>query len=424
MDDRDNCGMCGNACAAGEVCSNGACSLSCQIDLTDCNGVCANLMTDIANCGVCGMACAAGEVCSNGTCALSCQTDLLDCNGLCVDVTSNSAHCGMCGNACSADAVCSNGQCASTTPVDLQFISISDWHAQLDPLNVSGVDIGGASVLSAYFQNERTANPNTVTVTAGDAYGASPPLAAFFDEVPAVKALNLMGLDVDSFGNHNFDKGVTHLQSMIDLATYKYVSSNLKNLAANLTNVESPYYLMDVGGIRVAFIGITNSDSPSLLPPGSLGTLTIDNEIASAKMAKDAAQTAGAQIFVALVHHGATLCDPVTSTCSGPLIDIAKGLTGFHIVFGDHTDIEVNEVINGARVDRKQEQRTYVCARGAERHSVDGIRHKKLGIHHIANQVSRNARCGYRDNASTLSYAAFGGARWCHRHCVKYLPAR
>lgn len=266
----------------------------------------------------------------------------------------------MCGNACAADAVCSNGKCESTTPVDLQFLSISDWHAQLDPLNVSGVEIGGAAVLSAHFQNERIVNPNTVTVAAGDAFGASPPLAAFFNEEPAVKALNLMGLDVDTFGNHNFDKGVMHLQSMIDLAQYTFVSSNLNNLGANLTGVESPYYLMDVAGVRVAFIGITNPDAPSLLAPGSLGTLTIGNSITSAMMAKNAAKAAGAKIFVALVHEGATLCDTMTQKCSGPLIDFAKGLNGFHIVFGDHTDIEVNEVINGAHVvENKSKGRTY-----------------------------------------------------------------
>lgn len=256
----------------------------------------------------------------------------------------------MCGKICAADAVCSNGTCVSTTPVDLQLLSISDWHAQLDPINVSGVEIGGASVLSAYFAADRMANANTVTVTAGDAFGASPPLAAFFDELPAVKALNLMGLDVDSFGNHNFDKGVMHLQSMIDASTYRYVSSNLNNLAGNLTGIETPYYIVNMGGVPVAFIGITNTDAPSLLAPGSMGTITIGNEITSAMAAKDAARAAGAKVFVALVHQGATLCDAMTQKCSGPLIDFAKGLTGFHVVFGDHTDIQVNEIINGARV--------------------------------------------------------------------------
>ncbi len=359
--DVGNCGTCGNTCAQGKVCSNGTCALSCQVDLTDCSGLCANLATDFANCGTCGNTCAQGEVCSNGTCALSCQTGLEDCSGLCVDVLSNSAHCGACGNVCAFDAVCSNGNCESTTPVDLQFLSVSDWHAQLDPLTVSiggvNTDIGGAAVLTTYFKNERMANPNTLTVTAGDAFGASPPLAAFFNEEPAVKAMNLMGFDVDALGNHNFDKGVMHLQSMINLAEYKFVSSNLMNLGANLTGVESPYYLVDVAGVRVAFIGITNPDAPVLLGPGSMGTITIDNPIMSAMAAKDAAKSQGAKIFVALIHEGATLCNPI---CSGPLLDFAKGVNGFHIIFGDHTDIEVNEVINGARVvENRAKGRTY-----------------------------------------------------------------
>ena len=63
--------------------------------------------------------------------------------------------------------------------VDLQFVNVSDWHAQLDPLVVGTTQIGGAAVLSTYFKQERQANPNTITLTAGDAYGASPPLSGW-----------------------------------------------------------------------------------------------------------------------------------------------------------------------------------------------------------------------------------------------------
>ncbi len=91
-------------------------------------------------------------------------------------------------------------------PVDIQFLNISDWHAQLDPLFVFPVgNFGGAAELSTYFQQERANNPNTLTLTAGDAYGGSPPLSNFFDEEPAVRAMRLMGFDADTFGNHNFD---------------------------------------------------------------------------------------------------------------------------------------------------------------------------------------------------------------------------
>ncbi|MDC0739897.1 MXAN_6577-like cysteine-rich protein [Polyangium mundeleinium] len=348
--DVENCGGCGLACAPGEVCSNGMCALSCQVDLTDCGGVCANLQTDLGNCGACGQACAPGEVCSNGMCALSCQAELVACDGLCVDTATNPAHCGACGTTCKFDEVCSNGTCESTTPVDLQFLSVSDWHGQLDPLVVNNVEIGGASVLSAYFQKERTTNPNTLVFTAGDGIGASPPLASYFNEEPAIKAMSLMGIDAYTFGNHDFDRGVGHLQSMIDLSTFEWVTSNLANIDGNLTGVATPYHMVEVGGLKVAIIGITSPDAPASTAPGSFGTITIKNPITSAMEARNAAEAAGAKVFVAIVHLGASLCDQATGTCQGPLLDFAKGVNGFDVILGDHTDIQVNTVINGARV--------------------------------------------------------------------------
>jgi 5'-nucleotidase len=115
----------------------------------------------------------------------------------------------------------------SRTPVEIQLLNVSDWHAQIDPISVTGLgNVGGAAQIAAYWNADRAANPNTLTLTAGDAFGAAPPLSSFFDEEPAVRTLNLMGLNVDTFGNHNFDRGVAHLQRMIDLADYQYVSAN------------------------------------------------------------------------------------------------------------------------------------------------------------------------------------------------------
>src|SRR5262245_13292439 len=81
-----------------------------------------------------------------------------------------------------------SAELSSSTPVSIQFLSVSDWHAQLDPLTVNGVAIGGAPIISAYWQADRAANPNTLSLTAGDAFGASPPLSGFFDDTPAILA--------------------------------------------------------------------------------------------------------------------------------------------------------------------------------------------------------------------------------------------
>ncbi len=234
--------------------------------------------------------------------------------------------------------------------VEIQFLTVSDWHAQLDPLFVSGVgNVGGAAELSTYFQMERAANPNTLTLTAGDAFGASPPLSNFFNEEPAVLAMNLMGFDADTLGNHNFDRGIAHLQQMINLAQFSYLSANLKNVDDNLTGV-APFKIFDVGGVRVGVIGITNPEAPTLVFPGSFGTIVVTDPVPAANKAKAMARQAGAKILVAITHLGVTGMDPATGAPVGPLIDFASNVGGFDVIVGDHTDFQFSGIINNAVV--------------------------------------------------------------------------
>ncbi|HEY4393003.1 MAG TPA: LamG-like jellyroll fold domain-containing protein [Polyangia bacterium] len=117
--DSDNCGTCGNACGTGQVCQSGVCTLSCGA-LTKCSpssGVpyCANTMTDNANCGTCGTACTGANVCSNGLCTITCGmlTTCTPSSGspYCANTTTDNANCGTCGNACTGADVCTNGAC-------------------------------------------------------------------------------------------------------------------------------------------------------------------------------------------------------------------------------------------------------------------------------------------------------------------------
>ncbi len=248
-------------------------------------------------------------------------------------------------------------------PVEIQILTVSDWHAQLDPLSISGQNVGGAAVLSAYFAAERAANPNTLTLTAGDAFGASPPLSGFFNEQPAVQAMNLMGFDADTFGNHNFDRGTTHLQQMIDLAEFQYVSANLKHLEDNLTGV-LPYKIFTVGGVKVAVIGITNPEAPTLVFPGSFGTIEVKDPVPAANRTRAAARRAGAKLFVAITHLGVTGTDPATGQAIGPLIDFANNVGGFDVIIGDHTDVQFSGVINNALVvENRSKGATYARSR-------------------------------------------------------------
>lgn len=244
-------------------------------------------------------------------------------------------------------------------PVEIRFISVSDWHGQLDPLSVAGEGtFGGAAALSTYFQMERLDNPNTLTLTAGDAFGASLPLSSFFEEAPAVMSMNFMGFDVDTFGNHNFDRGIAHLQQMIDIAEFQYVSANLKRRDDNLTGVKD-FEIFDLGGVKVAVIGITNPEAPTLVFPGSFGTIEVTDPVRAAHKAKRDAKHAGAKVFVAITHLGVTGFD-ADGNAFGPLIDFAQDVRGFDVIFGDHTNVDFSGVINEALVvENRSKGRTY-----------------------------------------------------------------
>ena len=240
-------------------------------------------------------------------------------------------------------------------PVDIQFLNVSDWHGNIDPLS----GIGGSAAISSFWQYDRSLNPNTITLTAGDDFGATPPLSGFFNEEPAVLAERIMGIQVGTFGNHNFDRGTTHLQSMIKLAgartdathpgtPFRYVTSNLTNLYQNLKGV-APMEFFRVGGITVAVIGVTNPEAPGLVTPGNFGTIVPSDPVKAANKARILARLAGASVVVAITHMGVRGFDS-SGNAFGELVDFATASHGFDVIFGDHTDIQYSGTINGQLV--------------------------------------------------------------------------
>jgi 2',3'-cyclic-nucleotide 2'-phosphodiesterase (5'-nucleotidase family) len=236
------------------------------------------------------------------------------------------------------------GQAKKGGTVDVQLLTVSDWHGQLTP--VSGV--GGAAFLKTYFDEARAENPNTLTFMAGDSFGATPPISSFFEDEPAVQAMNMMGVTADTFGNHNFDRGIAHLQRMVDLADFDFLSANLRNLEENLTGVEK-MKLYNVGGIKVAVIGITNEEAPTLVSPGALGTIEITDSIAAANRTAAVARRAGAQVVVILTHKGIRGFD-ASGAAFGELIDFANGVDPrlIDVIVGDHTNFTYSGVHQGS----------------------------------------------------------------------------
>ena len=141
--DPDNCGKCGAACKAGEVCSAGVCAPTCGGGTTKCGSTCIDTKVDVENCGACAGKCAPGELCSGGKCATTCQAPYATCGGAdggggtayCADLQSSDTDCGQCGNACASGYVCRMGKCTSTCGANLSKCPVDGGDRCVDTTN-------------------------------------------------------------------------------------------------------------------------------------------------------------------------------------------------------------------------------------------------------------------------------------------------
>jgi len=236
----------------------------------------------------------------------------------------------------------------TSCPTSIRLLSLSDWRGALDPVQVApDPSTGGAAVIDAYWDAERAGNPNTIAVAAGQSFGGGAPLSEMFADAPTIAAMNMMGFTADALGNRNFMYGLPKLQANINGASFGFTAANL-NTAGALSGT-SQYRMVRVGGVDVAFIGITNHTAPSLTPAGSFGAITISDPVSSANAARLAARNAGADLVVGLVQYGATGVDGVGQPV-GPLVDFAVAVSGFDVIVGAHSERTVSASVGGALV--------------------------------------------------------------------------
>lgn len=126
-----HCGACSDPCTvpanAVATCTGMQCGFTCLTGFDDCdgepsNGCETNLNEATSHCGACNNHCGYANgtpSCSGGACSIQCNTNWGDCDGIngngCeTNLTNNSSHCGTCGHDCLGGG-CSTSRCTAWT---------------------------------------------------------------------------------------------------------------------------------------------------------------------------------------------------------------------------------------------------------------------------------------------------------------------
>ena len=221
---------------------------------------------------------------------------------------------------------------AAADPVEVDLLTINDFHGRLE----AAPPVAGAATLGGMVAAYEAANPNTILAAAGDLIGASTFTSFIQDDQPTIDALNAIGLDVSSFGNHEFDQGRDDIARIQDEADWPYLAANLYDRAAGVPAFDE-YSVIETGGVSIGFVGAVTEELPSLVSPDGIASLEVRpivpevNRVAAALSDGDPAN-GEADVVILLVHEG-----PATTTLESST-DPASAFGG--IITGASADVD------------------------------------------------------------------------------------
>jgi 2',3'-cyclic-nucleotide 2'-phosphodiesterase (5'-nucleotidase family) len=257
----------------------------------------------------------------------------------------------------------------------VRIVGFNDFHGQLvdSASKVDDVPIGGAATLSSYIQRERAGNPNgTVVVTAGDNIGAAPPESTLLRHHSTIAVLDAMGLDLTTFGNHEFDDGYAEAIRIIfgdgayaaaraqqglppqqrrrrgagasvdakkgaaGVAAAKgktrWPGSPFPWVAANVVYAKTgrpvlpPYVIKELNGVKVAFVGAVTADLKNVTNAKGIPNIKALDVADSVNRYVPQLQAKGVKTIVVVMHEGGNVDKTDRTKVDGPVKDIAERL--------------------------------------------------------------------------------------------------
>lgn len=140
----------------------------------------------------------------------------------------------------------------------LTILHSNDLHGDFLPKETDGKETGGLSRLAGYVNKIRSERENVIYAIAGDMFRGSV-IDSEYQGLSTIDLMNNLNPDVATIGNHEVDYGFAHLLFLEKCAKFPIVNANLF-ITMNNARVFTPYINVEVGGMRVMFIGILTEE--------------------------------------------------------------------------------------------------------------------------------------------------------------------
>ena len=210
----------------------------------------------------------------------------------------------------------------------LTILHTNDTHSQVEP-KANGQ--GGYARRMGLIKQERQADENLLLVDAGD-FCQGTPYFNFYHGRVEIDAMNRMGYDAATLGNHEFDNGLDTLAAVLETAQFPIVCANYDFAGTAMEGKTKPYVIVHKGGLKIGITGLGCDPKGLISDRNFLPAKYLDPYISAQRVA-DELRLKKCDIVVCLSHLG------TYGKAEGDVSDVqlVKSTRGIDVVIGGHT---------------------------------------------------------------------------------------
>lgn len=240
--------------------------------------------------------------------------------------------------------------CVSCNTPKQQTITIlhtNDTHSQVEPIEAGKRDANcaGYARRMGFIERERQADHDLILVDAGD-FSQGTPYFNFYHGRIEMDALNRMGYDAATLGNHEFDYGLDTLAVILRMAQFPIVCANYDVRNTPLDGLVKPYTILRKKDLCIGVFGIGVNPN-SLIATKNFAPVRYLDPVASAQeTATLLRHDKHCDVVICLSHQGTN--HAVDGQVSD--VELAAATRDIDVIIGAHTH-KVVENLHIANLD-------------------------------------------------------------------------
>lgn len=218
--------------------------------------------------------------------------------------------------------------------IELTILHTNDTHSRLDPYpavkNDRYAGMGGVARRKVLIDAIRAEQQNVLLVDAGDIFQGTP-YFNFFKGEPEMKAMQDMGYEVATMGNHDFDEGVENFEKQLKHVNFPFVVANYDFSDTVLAKKIDANVMLKKGPLQIGVFGL-GIDPAGLIPAKLFGHTRYLDPVKIAQEQVAQLREKGADFILCLSHLGYQY--------SGDRISdrqLAAQVSGIDLIVGGHT---------------------------------------------------------------------------------------